>query len=32
VAGGPPIFEMVEIFGKDKTIQHLNKASASIKG
>jgi glutamyl-tRNA synthetase len=32
VAGGPPIFEMVEIFGKDKTIQHLNKAATSIKG
>ena len=32
VAGGPPIFEMVEIFGKDKTLQHLNKAAASIKG
>ncbi|NDC31503.1 MAG: glutamate--tRNA ligase, partial [Bacteroidetes bacterium] len=32
VAGGPPIFEMVEIFGKDRTIQHLNKAATSIKG
>ncbi len=31
VAGGPPIFEMAEIFGKQKTISHLSKAATTLK-